>query len=182
MDDRSELAWEQVTTQIAYQCPGFEIINEQVRLPDGTETDFDYLSEPPAVIILPFVDADTIVVIDEWREPVTRVNRGLPAGTVEPDEELATAAARELREETGYEASEIEPLVTVEPTNGVADSVHHYFVAHGVAPTADQQLDVDETIEPREVSFAAFREAVRNGDIRDGRAVLGVAYYLLFEE
>ena len=178
----SDLAWEQLTTQVAYRCPGFEIINEDVRLPDGTETDFDYLSEPPAVVILPFVDTETLVVIDEWREPVDRINRGLPAGTVEDGESPLTAARRELREETGYEAADIRPLVTVEPANGVADSVHHYFVATGCQPDREQRLDIDETIQPTEVDFEAFTSAVLGGTVRDGRAVLGLCYYLASDE
>ena len=180
MDD-SDLAWEPITSETSYTCPGFDIITEQVRLPDGTETDFDYLSEPPAVVILPFVDEETVVLIEEWREPVERVNRGLPAGTVEPDEPFADAARRELREETGYEADTVESLVTVEPANGVADSEHHVYVAHGCTPSADQDLDHDETIRATETDVEAFIEAVRDGDIRDGRAVLGISYYLLAE-
>lgn len=175
------LAWEQLASRSVYECEAFEIRNESVRLPDGTETEFDFLSEPPAVVILPFVDSETLVVIDEWRQAVRRVNRGFPAGTIEPTEEPSSAARRELREETGYTAEEIHPLVTVEPSNGVSDSRHHYFVARGCTPAATQELDTDESIHPQEMSLAALQESLADGTITDGRTVLGLSYYLVHE-
>ncbi|WP_254536014.1 NUDIX hydrolase [Halomarina litorea] len=178
-----ELAWETLDSRVAYECPGFDVVHDEVRLPDGTETDFDYLSEPPAVVVLPFTSAGDVVLIEEWRHAVGRVNRGLPVGTVEPDDDDLTAAARrELAEETGHEAGRVEPLTTVEPANGIANSVHHYFVAHDCEPTAEQDLDFNESIRVVESGYEEFRAAVRSGEVRDGRAVLGVLYYETFEE
>ncbi|MFC6837723.1 NUDIX hydrolase [Halomarina ordinaria] len=177
-DTADDLAWETLAGEVAYTCPGFDVRHEDVRLPDGTETDYDYLSEPPAVVILPFTSDGDLVVIEEWRQAVRRINRGLPVGGVEPDDEDYRAAAhRELREETGYEADRVVPLTTVEPANGIADSELHFFVAYDCEPAGDQDLDVDETIHPSTTDYEAFRAAIRDGDVRDGRAVLGVLYY-----
>ncbi|MFC7069520.1 NUDIX hydrolase [Halobaculum lipolyticum] len=180
-----DLAWETLDSGIDYSCPGFDVRRDDVRLPDGTETDFHYVDEPGAVVVLPFTggtagDERDVVVIEEWRQAVGRVNRGLPAGTVETDDaDLAAAARRELREETGYEAKTVEPLHTTEPSNGVANSVHHYFVARGCEPAADQELDFNESIRPVTADYDAFRAAVAAGDVRDGRTVQGVAMYEL---
>lgn len=180
-DDDPSLAWETLSSRTAYDCPGFSITHDAVRLPDGTETSFDYLTEPSAVVILPFTSEDEVVVIEEWRQAVKRVNRGLPVGSVEPDDDdLATAAQRELREETGYEAERVEPLCSVEPTNGVSDSILHYFVAEGCEPTGQLDLDANESIRPSTTTIADLREAARTGALRDGRAVLAVTYYELF--
>jgi ADP-ribose pyrophosphatase len=181
MSDR--LAWETVERRVVYECPGFDVVHDEVRLPDGTETDFDYLSEPPAVVILPFTADGDIVLVEEWRQAVGRVNRGLPAGTVEPDDDdLAAAARRELREETGHDASSVERLTTAEPANGIANSVHHYFLARGCEPTADQSLDFNESIRVETAAYDDLREAVRDGEIRDGRAVTAVLYFENFGE
>ncbi|OYR63705.1 NUDIX hydrolase, partial [Halorubrum sp. E3] len=121
------------------------------------------------------------VVIDEWRQAVGRVNRGLPAGSVEPEDadDLERAAARELAEETGYEAGSFERLTTVEPTNGLADSVHHHFLATGCEPAAGQDLDHNESIAVETVPYDDLLEAVVDEGLRDGRTVTAVLWYEL---
>jgi len=177
------LAWDVLDGEIAYSCPGFDVVHEDVRLPDGTETDFDYLSEPEAVVILAFTDDGEVVLIEEWRQAVRRANRGVPAGTTEPDDEdLAAAARRELTEETGYEAGSVDHLCTVEPLNGPADAVHHHYVAHDCTPTGEQDLDDDETIRVDTQAFEDLYEDVIRGHVRDGRTFVSVLRYAATRE
>ena len=173
------LRWETLDTDIDYACPGFDVRRDDVRLPDGTETDYHYVDESPAVVILPLTPDGDIVVIEEWRQAVDRVNRGLPAGSMEGDEEPIDAAHRELREETGYEAEGIEPLLTTEPSNGIANSVHHHFVAYDCEPTAEQQLDANESIRVDTVDYDDYLDSVVNDDLNDGRSALTLLQYEL---
>jgi ADP-ribose pyrophosphatase len=178
-----DLAWETLDSRTAYTCDGFDIVNQRVRLPDGTDAEFDYLSESEAVVVLPLTPGGDVVVIDEWRQAVERVNRGLPAGSIEPeDADPAAAAHRELAEETGYEAAAVERLTSVEPANGFSDAFFHYFVADDCEPTSEQRLDENESIRVDTASFEELVEAVREGNLRDGRAAFAVCYYALFED
>ena len=179
MTDDDPLAWETTTRQVAYECPGFDIVTEDVVLPDGTETDFDYLADDPAVVLLAFTPDGDVVLVEEWRQAVKRVNRALPAGGVEGDEDLAVAAHRELREETGYEAASVERFATYEPANGVTSAVFHYFVARGCEPTAEQDLDFDESIRVTIQSYDDLLDDVLADEVRDGRTALGVLQYEL---
>lgn len=178
MDD---LAWETLETRTSYSCEGFDVRTDDIRLPDGTVASFDYISEEDSVVVLPFDDEGDVVILEEWRQAVGRVNRGLPAGTLEPGEDPTAGARRELAEETGYEAADLEPLTAVEPANGFADSVFHYFVARGCEPTASQALDYNESIRVDTTTFADLLSAARSGDLRDGRTMLAVCYYALFD-
>jgi ADP-ribose pyrophosphatase len=176
--DRDELAWRTLGSETDYTCPGFDVVRDEVRLPDGTETDFHYVSEPPSVVVLPFTDAGEVVVIREWRQAVGRVNVGLPAGGLEEgDADVAAAARRELREETGYEAGTVEELATYEPSNGLFDSVFHYVIARGCEPTAEQQLDHNESIAVETTAFEELKARAVDGDLRDGRSALAVLQY-----
>ena len=184
-----ELRWETTGTELEYDCPGFGVRRDDVRLPDGTETDYHYVDEPPAVVVLPVTDEGEAVVIEEWRQAVGRVNRGVPAGTVERAdggdrepwfdadpgyESVETAARRELTEETGYEADEIHHLTSVEPSNGVSQTVHHHVLATGCTPAGGQNLDDNESIRVTTTPVTELREAVLAGDVRDARTVIAV--------
>jgi len=179
-DADESLAWERRGTDVDYTCPGFDVRRDAVRLPDGTDAAYHYVDEAPAVVVLPFTPDGEVVTIDEWRQAVGRVNRGLPAGSVEPeDADLAAAARRELAEETGHEAAALEHRLTVEPTNGIANSVHHVFVARDCTPTAERDLDHNESIRVRLRSYDDLLAAAVDGDLRDGRAVIALCHHEL---
>lgn len=173
--------WKTVDEQIAYSCEGFDIVNETVTLPGGTDAEFDYLTESESAVILPFTTDGEVVVIDEWRHAVKRQNRGLPAGSLEAGEDREQGARRELREETGYEAGELEYFGGFEPANGFSDAYFHYFVAHDCEPAGGQSLDTDETIEVSTTAFDDLVDAVRTNELEDGRTVTAILYYALFE-
>jgi ADP-ribose pyrophosphatase len=164
-----------IDSETVYECDDFAVVRDTVRSHRGESYRIEYVTEEPAVVIYPFTSDGEVVVVDEWRQAVGRVNRGLPAGSMEADEDIETAAERELREETGFEPAEVEHVRSVEPTNGLSDSVHHHVVAFGCTPTAGQDLDTDERIVPDTVPEAALREALKSGDLRDGRTALAVA-------
>jgi ADP-ribose pyrophosphatase len=174
----SDLAWETLDSETDYDCPGFSVTREEVRYPDGSEGEFHSVDEPPSVVVIPRTPEGAVVVIEEWRQAVGRVNLGFPAGGVESgDDDLAAAAHRELREETGYVADEVEHLAAAEPANGVTDIVHQYFVGTDCLPNGSQELDGDESIRTDLTTMDHLRERIREGNLRDGRTVLGVFYY-----
>ncbi|MEA5388532.1 NUDIX hydrolase [Haloarculaceae archaeon H-GB11] len=176
------LSWNTLAQSIAYTCEGFDVVNESVRLPDGTDAEFDYIAEGESVVVLPFTTDGEVVVIEEWRQAVERVNRGLPAGSMEDhDDHPEQAVHRELEEETGYVAGDVDHLTTVEPANGFADAVFHYYVATDCEPSGDQQLDYNESISVDTTTFEDLLDAAREDDLRDGRTMLAVCYYALFE-
>ncbi len=78
------LAWETLESRVAYSCPGFDIVNESVQLPDGTETEFDYLSEPPSVCVLPFTPTATSSVSKSGDRPSTESTADSPPAAPNP--------------------------------------------------------------------------------------------------
>lgn len=173
------LRWTTKATEVDYSSPAFDIRRDAVELPDGTVTDYHYVDESDAVVVLPLTPDGDVVVIEEWRQAVDKINRGLPAGSCERDEDIFDAARRELREETGYKAGSLEHLLTVEPSNGIANSVHHHFVAHDCEPAGDQQLDDNESIRVDLTDYNEYLASVVDDELDDGRSALTVTHYEL---
>ena len=74
-----------------------------------------------ASVILPITDDNKVIMIQEPRTPIGKVILALPAGMIEDGEEADKAAIRELEEETGYLASNIELLREYHPSVGYSD-------------------------------------------------------------
>ncbi len=171
--------WETIDSEIVNSYPKFQTRRDEVRLADGSQLAFHYVTEPPGVVILPFTRTNEVVIIEEWRQSVERVTKSLPAGTVEESESPAEAVRRELAEETGYEPGSIRHLQTIEPSNGVTNAVHHHFVATGCERTREQDLDTDESIRVAKMAYGDLLDTVLANEIRDGRTISCMTYYEL---
>jgi ADP-ribose pyrophosphatase len=143
---------------------------DRVRLPDGEERTQDVIEHPGAVAIVPVLASGRLVLIRQWRHAVGKWLLEVPAGTLEPDESPADCARREVQEETGYEAGEIEPLATFYTTPGFTDEVMYGFVARDLRP-APAQGDDDEVIETVELDCDEALAMCLDGRIIDGKTI-----------
>ncbi len=133
---------------------------------------------PGAVVVLPVLTDTDIVMIRNYRYAIERELIELPAGTLEPGEDPAACAARELEEETGYRAGRIEPLGEFYTTPGITDELMRCFVAHDLRKTS-QRLDTGERIRPEVVPFEQAIDWIRRGTIVDGKTIAVLLRYHL---
>ena len=111
------------------------------------------------VVILGLTDRGGLVLATQWREPVAAWVVELPAGLAgdlpgHETEELANAATRELREETGFEAASMEPILTGPPSAGVSSEVVTFFRARGLKRTGRGGGEGDERVRTHVVPLA----------------------------
>jgi ADP-ribose pyrophosphatase len=147
--------------------------------PDGTVIKRDVILHPGAVVILPVLDAEHVVLLRNHRWVVGETLWELPAGTLEPGEDLLEAAKRELLEETGYSAKKWQSLGFLYASPGVLDEKLHLFVAEGLTP-GEQDLEADEQIEPKVVRLD---EAVRKclaGEVKDAKTITAILLWERF--
>jgi ADP-ribose pyrophosphatase len=139
----------------------------------GNALQKDIVRHPGAVLVVPVLDADRIVMIRNHRVAVDQRLWEFPAGTLNAGEPPAVAAARELEEETGYRAASISPLAEFYTSPGFADERMHAFVAERLEQVG-QRLEAGEDIE---VAVVAVEQALRmadEGELEDGKSIVAL--------
>lgn len=131
---------------------------------------------PGAVAILPILDDGAIVLIRNRRVAVGETLLEIPAGTLTPGEDPDAAAHRELAEETGYRAGQLERLATFYMSPGVIDEIMHVFVARRLV-AGSQQLEDDEEISTEIFSRAEAMQMATTGQIRDAKTLTALLLY-----
>jgi ADP-ribose pyrophosphatase len=150
----------------------------RITTPRGQEFQRIVIVHPGAVVILPLLDADTVVMIRNYRPATGETLLELPAGTLEADETPAACAARELIEETGYCASRLEPLMSFYTSPGVLSERMHAFVARDLTHVGQQLADGEE-IDVEPVRVDRIRQLLTAGELRDGKTIAVIGTYLL---
>jgi ADP-ribose pyrophosphatase len=178
MSDQAALPPDPAVEKI-FQGVKFSVERRRVLTRDGGTATREVVIHPGAVVVLPIRDDGRIVMIRNRRFAVGETLWELCAGTLEPDEDPAKTAARELVEETGYRASQIEALTTFYTSPGICDERMHAFVATGLSEVG-QQLEATEQIEVELLTRSEVMALVRSGEIRDGKTIATLLYYEAF--
>ena len=161
-----------------YQGRIFTVQTESLTLPGGHDFTAEIIRHPGSVVIIPVTDADEIVLVRQYRPAIGRFVWELPAGSLEPGEDVAAAAGRECQEEIGLIPAALTPLGAFFPTPGYCDEEMNFFRAEGLrTPTAAERArpDEDEDIEARPFTPDAIRQMIAAGEIVDLKTVAGLA-------
>jgi ADP-ribose pyrophosphatase len=137
---------------------------------DGRLFKREVVVHPGAVVILPMLDDDTVVLIRNERYVVGKRLVELPAGTLEKGEVPLNCAGRELQEETGYLAGKIEPLMSFYASPGVISEKLYGFIATKLQKTMTN-LDDGEEIETLATPFDRAIDMIRDGEIEDAKTI-----------
>lgn len=133
----------------------------------------EFLLMPESVVILANID-ERIILIENYRTTTSSLLLELPAGWVEKGEKPVDAATRELEEETGYKASEMNFLLNFYLTPGYSTEKMSLFEA----------VNLTKVGEPKEVHSLVFidredlMQLITNGNIIDAKTILSLLFFL----
>jgi ADP-ribose pyrophosphatase len=169
-----------VDRRVAYQGRVIRLDIDRVRFSDGTEADLEMIRHPGASAIVPFLtdprgDDPQVLMLRQYRWAAEAVIYEIPAGRLNPGEDPATCAARELREETGCTAEQVQHVFTMYTTPGFTDEKIHLFYATGLTAGALER-DADEFITTETMPLSRALELVRDGTIYDAKTALALLY------
>jgi len=133
----------------------------------------EVVRHPGAVVIVPQLGPDRVVLVKNYRIAIDEHLWELPAGTLEPNESPLDAATRELEEETGYRPGRIEPMGEFYTSPGFCDELIHMFVAHDLT-FVGQRLEPHEQIEAHDFAWSDALAMIDDGQIKDGKTIAGL--------
>lgn len=148
-----------------------DVRRDNVLLPDGGESTREYIVHPGAVVIIAILDDGRLLFERQYRYPVGRVFLELPAGKIDPGEDIAVTARRELLEETGHEASTWRHLGVMHPCIGYSDERIEIFLARGLQHVSAQKLDHGEFLDVLAMPLTDALDAVRRGELTDAKTI-----------
>jgi ADP-ribose pyrophosphatase len=154
---------------------------DTVRFPDGTTGRLEFIRHRGASAVVAFLDPPAsrdprILLVHQFRYAAGGDLYEVPAGMPdEADESWEAVAARELEEETGYRAGKLAYLSRIYTTPGFTDEVIHLFAATELEPGRVAR-DGDEYMEVLELPLSRAVEAIRQGEIVDGKSVAAILW------
>ena len=151
----------------------FQVVERRQRTSSGRSVARQVILHPGAVVIVPLLDGGRVCLIRNERVAVGKTLVELPAGTLEPPELPHVTAQRELREETGYSATQWQELPGFFMSPGILCERMHVFVATGLKagdPEREEGEQIDNLIVPWNEALAM----IERGEIEDAKTICAV--------
>ncbi len=162
-----------------------KLVTDQRRLPNGHIVNLEIIHHPGAVLIVPFLAADRILLLRQFRPVFNTYLYELPAGTLNPKENVLQCARRELIEETGYCAQKWRKVGKIFPVPGYSTETITIFKAQSLrslkeiakkGTPQDVHQDPDEVIKVHIVNQSQIRSLFRKGRIYDAKTICALAF------
>jgi len=145
---------------------------DTVRLPNGETATREIVRHPGAVAVVALLDGKMLVV-EQFRKPLEKVQVEIPAGKLDAGEEPEAAAIRELEEETGYKARSIRHLHSFSVSPGFADEIVHVYFTDDLEP-GSVKLDDEEFLTCEAITLEQAQSYIAEGRICDAKTLLAV--------
>lgn len=143
--------------------------------PSGGETDFVVCESADWVLVIPFTPDGQVVLVRQYRHGIRQVVLEVPGGLVDGNESPEETAARELQEETGYVAEDIQVIGRLMPNPALNDAHFYVAVARGCRQAAEPSPDPWEQIEVALYPQGQIRSMVRSGDLSHAQVIAAFA-------
>lgn len=159
--------------ETAFAGKVLDVAVEKHEMPDGRQSSFEIIRHPGGAAVLPVLPDGRVLLIRQFRPAIGEMIYEIPAGRLEPGESAFECAGRELIEEAGYSAAQMQSLGGFWSTPGFCDEFISLFLARKLT-LVEQALEADEIIELCPMTLAEALLKVGNGEILDSKTLLAL--------
>jgi len=163
---------ETLNTKTIYEGKIFNISIDTIREGD-IQYDREIVIHKGSAVIMPVFADNTVALVRQYRHAARQSLLEIPAGTLEQGESPEVGAARELEEEIGVRAEQLELLTEFYVSPGFLTEKMFVFLATGLTET-QQKLEDDENLTVERHSFKQLYEMIRNGEIEDAKTICAI--------
>ncbi|HXV44817.1 MAG TPA: NUDIX hydrolase [Anaerolineae bacterium] len=168
--------WKTQSSRRVYENPWMKLREDIAEMPNGKTTIYGVIECAECVGVLPFIDDDHVVMVRQYRYVFGEDHRWeMPTGGVKPGEALAEAAQRELCEEVGYAAAELQHVSTYFTSKSIMREIGHLFIGRGLTQV-EAVPDETEFLEVAVFPFQEVLQMVLESEIRDSMTVITVLH------
>ena len=159
-------AWQVLSDTPLVSQRWLEVREQRVRLANGHEIDqFHLIHGPHWAGVLCLTCEREVVLVRQYRHGFGGPSLELPAGVLDEGEDPLAGARRELREESGFDAELIEPLLALAPEPSRNSARAQFFFARGATRVSELALDSSEELEVLLVPVEELLELIDHGQI-----------------
>jgi ADP-ribose pyrophosphatase len=170
-----------ITSERIYEGKILNLRRDEVTVRDDKTSLREIVEHNGGVVIAGITAEGKIPMVRQYRKAAERAVLEIPAGMLEKGEDPAVAALRELKEETGYSATNIRPLTAGYSSIGYSTEVLHIFLATGLTPgTTD--FDENEAIDIIEYSIEEAYRMAMGGEIEDLKSIVAILMAYEYEK
>jgi 8-oxo-dGTP pyrophosphatase MutT (NUDIX family) len=164
--------WQTLASDVVFDDPWYRLRRETVRLPSGRVIDDYFVSDRLDVVLVFAVTPEReVVFVRQWKQARRMFLTELPGGMVDPGEDPADGAARELLEETGYVCANLREIGRFEPDPTRNNNVIVAYLGFGAHVVAEPSWDEQEELEIPLVPIGELGQLVRTGAVSSAGTV-----------
>jgi len=156
----------------------FDLFEDQVVWVNGKTLDRALIQHPGISVMLPVLDSDRLILVNQYRYGAQTNLWELPAGTIDVGETPLAFAQRELEEEIGFKAESWTPAISCYSSPHYSSEMVHAFIAEDLIKT-ENNLDDDEVIEVKVFKNDEVRQMLTSGQIKDAKTLVALPSYFM---